>query len=105
MEGRSIRRICSQVPLNKLDALGMEVAVIAGSTSADEEMRMRLTTIASSIEQVGVGQTKGVDVSRELCTVRCWHVVLFCQMPRYPDAAWLQRIFATTADQSRFRAV
>jgi hypothetical protein len=38
-------------------------------------------------------------------TVRCWHVVSLCQMPRYPDTAWLQRILASAAYQSRFGVV
>jgi hypothetical protein len=91
-----------EVPFDKL---GKKVAVFAGSTFANEKIRVRLATIASSIEHIEMRQTKGVDASRELGMIRCWHFVLFCQTPRHPDTAWLERILATALDQSTFRAV
>jgi hypothetical protein len=100
-----IQVITLDVLLNKLDALGIEAAVIACSAFANEKIRMRFATIFSSIEQVWIGQAKEVDVGHQLCTVRSWHVVSLCQMSRYPDTAWLQRILASTADQSRFGVV
>jgi hypothetical protein len=93
------------VLLDKFDALGIEAAVIAYSAFANEKIRMRLATIISSIEQVWIGQAKEVDKGHQLCTVRSWHVVSLCQTSRYPDTAWLQRILASTADQSRFGVV
>jgi hypothetical protein len=59
----------------------MEVAVVADGTSADKKKRMRLANVASSVVQVTIGQSKGVLSSRELCTVKCRHIVLLCQMP------------------------
>jgi hypothetical protein len=97
--------IALEVSLDKLDALGTEAAVIACSAPANEKIRMRLLTIVSSIEGVWIGKVKEVDVGHQLCTVRCWHVMPLCQMPRYPDTAWLQRILASAAYQSRSRVV
>jgi hypothetical protein len=97
--------IALEVSLDKLDALGIEAAVIACSAFANGKTRMRLATIIYSIEQVWIGQAKEVDVGHQLCTVRSWHVVYLCQMSRYPDTAWLQRILASAADQSRFGVV
>jgi hypothetical protein len=64
--------IALEVSLDKLDALGMEAAVTACSAPANEKIRMRLATIISSIEQVWIGQAKGVDVGHQLC----WMIVL-----------------------------
>jgi hypothetical protein len=97
--------ITLQVSSDKLNALGMEAAVIVCSAPANEKIRMRLTTIISSIKQVSLGQAKGVDVGHQLCTIRCWHVMSLCQMPRYPDTAWLQGTLASAVYQNRFRAV
>jgi hypothetical protein len=55
--------------------------VVTDGTSADKKKRMRLATVASSVLQVTVGQSKRVPSSRELCTVKCRHVVLLCQTP------------------------
>jgi hypothetical protein len=100
-----VQVIALDVLLDKLHTLGTEAAVITCSAPANEKIRMRLATIISSIEQVWIGQAKGVDVGHQLCTVRCWHVVSLCQMSRHPDTAWLQRILASAADQSRFGVV
>jgi hypothetical protein len=65
-----VQVITLDVFLDKLDALGMETAVIACSAFANEKIRMRLATTISSIKQVWIRQTKGVDVGHQLCTVR-----------------------------------
>jgi hypothetical protein len=52
-----------------------------------------LTTIIPSIEQVRVGQVKGVYVSCQLPPIRSWNTMLFGQIFGEPDTAWLQCIF------------
>jgi hypothetical protein len=91
--------------LDKLESSGIEAAVIAYSASASEKIRMRLATIISSIEQVWIGQVKGVDVGHQVCTVRYWQVMSLCRMTRCPNTDWLQHILASAAYQSRFRVV
>jgi hypothetical protein len=89
--------VALELSLDELNALGMEAAVIACSAPANKKMRMKLATIIVYIEQIRIGQVKGVDIGHNLCTVRWWHVMSLCQIPRYSDTASLQRILASDA--------
>jgi hypothetical protein len=58
--------VALELSLDELNALGMEAAVIACSAPANKKMRMKLATIIAYIEQIRIGQVKGVDVCHHL---------------------------------------